>query len=154
LSSFPYCHHLNYRSIERFVAVRFPMKAKFICNKKSTFIAIVTIYLVTIILFLPFPFKYKIVYKIVWQRLFIAPGNMQIRNVNETTSNIIVIFRCSFDWDTLIFRVLSDFHFFLVLQILNIIIVFRQNINKIGINRNIKFIVIPYNFLFAYYQGR
>jgi hypothetical protein len=66
-------------SIERFVAVRFPMKAKFICNKKS-----------------------------------------------------------------LIFRVLSDFHFFLVLQILNIIIVFRQNINKIGINRNIKFIVIPY----------
>lgn len=51
-------------SIERFVAVRFPMKAKFICNKKSTFIAIVTIYLVTIILFLPFPFKYKIIHKI------------------------------------------------------------------------------------------
>ncbi|XP_063399503.1 probable G-protein coupled receptor B0563.6 [Mytilus trossulus] len=51
-------------SVERFVAVHFPMKAKFICNKKTTLVAIIVIYLITIVLFLPFPFKYNIVYRV------------------------------------------------------------------------------------------
>lgn len=51
-------------SMERFVAVHFPMKAKTICSKKTTLIAIIVIYIVTIILFLPYPFKYQVVHTV------------------------------------------------------------------------------------------
>lgn len=49
-------------SIERFVAVHFPMRAKLICSKKSTFIAISIIYIFTIVAFIPFIFKYNVVH--------------------------------------------------------------------------------------------
>ncbi|XP_071100460.1 FMRFamide peptide receptor frpr-18-like [Haliotis cracherodii] len=46
-------------SIERFVAVYCPMKARTICGKKHTYLGILMIYFVTIIAFLPHALKYR-----------------------------------------------------------------------------------------------
>ncbi|XP_069132406.1 probable G-protein coupled receptor B0563.6 [Argopecten irradians] len=48
-------------SVERFIAVHFPMKARRFCSKKHTLIAIFLIYIFTIIMFLPYALKYKVI---------------------------------------------------------------------------------------------
>ncbi|XP_021349447.1 probable G-protein coupled receptor B0563.6 [Mizuhopecten yessoensis] len=50
-------------SMERFIAVHFPMKAKRFCSKKHTLIGIFLICIFTIILFLPYALKYKVIEK-------------------------------------------------------------------------------------------
>ncbi|XP_061169757.1 probable G-protein coupled receptor B0563.6 [Saccostrea echinata] len=49
-------------TIERFIAVCFPIRAKLICNTRCTLACLIAICLVTSIVFLPYAFKYKIVY--------------------------------------------------------------------------------------------
>ncbi|XP_060082205.1 FMRFamide receptor-like [Ylistrum balloti] len=51
-------------SVERFIAVHFPMKARRFCSKKHTLIAIFVIYIFTIIMFLPYALRYKVIQKI------------------------------------------------------------------------------------------
>ncbi|XP_033753504.1 allatostatin-A receptor-like [Pecten maximus] len=48
-------------SVERFIAVHFPMKARRLCSKKHTLIGIFLIYVFTIIMFLPYALKYKVI---------------------------------------------------------------------------------------------
>lgn len=50
-------------SVERFIAVHFPMRVRRLCSKKHTIIAISIIYIVTILMFLPYALKYKVVQK-------------------------------------------------------------------------------------------
>lgn len=50
-------------TIERYIAVCFPIRAKLICNKRCTLICLVAICVTTIVVFLPYAFKYEIVYE-------------------------------------------------------------------------------------------
>ncbi|KAK6190514.1 hypothetical protein SNE40_002369 [Patella caerulea] len=50
-------------SFERFIAVRFPMRVRFLCRKQNTCIAIAVVYIVTLVAFVPFPLKYRIQYQ-------------------------------------------------------------------------------------------
>ena len=72
-------------SIERFVAVNFPMKAKLICNKTITLFSIIFIYGITIVLFLPFPFKYNVVYKVRNNETFV--GLQRNPNLSDSFCN-------------------------------------------------------------------
>lgn len=49
-------------TVERYIAVCFPIRAKLICNTRCTIACLMSICLVTIVLFLPYAFKYDIVY--------------------------------------------------------------------------------------------
>ena len=48
--------------VERFIAVRFPIKSRVICNKVSSVTTIIMIYVTTSLLFLPYPLKYTMIY--------------------------------------------------------------------------------------------
>ncbi|KAK3102237.1 hypothetical protein FSP39_009823 [Pinctada imbricata] len=48
--------------VERFIAVKYPIKARVMCNKFSTIVVIVAIYVTTLLLFLPYAMKYRVVY--------------------------------------------------------------------------------------------
>lgn len=49
-------------TIERFIAVCFPIRAKLICNRRCTMACLISICLVTTLLFVPYALKYEIVY--------------------------------------------------------------------------------------------
>lgn len=85
---------------ERFVAVFFPMKAKTICSKRNTGISIAGIYLITLLVFIPFCRKYEAVENYVNENFtFISmnktsfyKNNLKFYQVYGTTLNIIFRF--------------------------------------------------------------
>lgn len=85
---------------ERFIAVYFPMQARTICTIKNTCIAIALSYLVTLVLFIPFTFKYKPVTfqlnenvsRTVMNKTTFYMNNMTFYSAYGTTLNIIFRF--------------------------------------------------------------
>ena len=87
-------------SIQRFVAVFYPMQAKTICTRSNTIVAIVTIYIVTSLVFIPFIFKYESVEIIVNENITrhvmnkttFYENNVKFYSVYGTVLNVIFRF--------------------------------------------------------------